>query len=283
MVSEFYIFNDNVSTGPFDTLSLLRKVRKGEFTPNTLVAKDSHDEPQAAREFIELSELFNSDSDTETIAPLEPFRAQPIRIGTILKQGADGFLSHQSIALFFAVLLIIVAGTAILLTPLFGAHIALPIVAPLALTSIMLLSAIALRHARRRPMGLEQFNMILGNCTLPNLFVSLTIGVIAISLPLILSTSINPIFAFTSFLLSPLLALHSFTPFYIADHPELSTFEAMQRSREAILYVGTPAIIALCVLWCMMLVTYSTALLALLFIPIAVTGLAEYYEAHLSA
>lgn len=284
MDSQFYIVIDDQYTGPFDMLLLMRKARKGELTPDTLLTASKYETPHKASDIPTINVFFSKQQEAPppSVAPHQP-ATPPIRLFPLLSKGANELSFHQSTALFFAILLILVAGFLALFSQILAASPLLCFISPFTLTSIMFLCAIALRQVRRHPTGIEYLNTVLGAFTRPYLIASFVIGTVSLSLPLILATAINPIFAIFVFLLSPILAMHSFAPFYIVDHPELTPFEAMQRSRDAVSHAGTLSLISLSVLWAMISVAYGTVILGLIFIPIAMTALAEYYEENLAA
>jgi len=55
---EYYILVDGAKQGPFDIVSMIRKIRNGQLLPDTMISDSPISDPVAALEYSNLREIF---------------------------------------------------------------------------------------------------------------------------------------------------------------------------------------------------------------------------------
>lgn len=104
MKNKYTIVHTDKQDGPHDLLSIMRKIRAGKITQETLLIKSSHNVPQHARELSELAAIFS-----ETLHSKNDH--EKIRAGKYFKQSIQNalhFIGNNSVILSGGGLIVIV-------------------------------------------------------------------------------------------------------------------------------------------------------------------------------
>ncbi len=281
-VATYYIVREHKREGPFDLVVVIRKIRNANLAPDDMIALDLYSDPEPADTYPELHEVFSE--EVESDAPVqEAFTMEPISFGSIIRNGLDHVVQHQSLALiggFFLLMIAAISSIFGLSTPPIVAAIMVP---PLTLCCIHLLAITVIRRVRGQNTSVSLFNELLQKNFLASFVTAWIIAGISFIIPAVLATLITPALGF--FAIVPglaFMAVHIFTPFYIYDHPEFSYLEVLANSREAMLFSGMGGIVVVSLILLLNFFAIGAFLPALILLPVTYAGLAEYYDRNLS-
>lgn len=228
----FYVKYETAQEGPFDLVTMVRKIRNGAITSELLVLEENDEKAVPAGEHPQLLSFFQE-------IQMEAMRGESrgtggknvIRFSSLLKRGWNFLVSHHFSAVCSAVLL----GVTLLLATIFTAilpdfmavlNILLSWIAFNFLLSILLI--IFLRIYRSQPCDLHSLSLVIKRSAVPLLFCAALTGIFsAIGAVLLLIPGLIAI------------ALYSFAPLLIVER-HYDFWAAMETSRKTILKQGRP-------------------------------------------
>lgn len=262
MTSNYYIYQDEKKLGPYDLVSLIKKIRNGTLAPHTLVASDSS-EPQAAEFLPELNEFFAIPSGHQEHHHPSG-RIQQMTLSHVLKTGLHFLQGNQSSAIhtgmfIFCCILFVV------LTWKLGVigHI---IAAILSFAAFGIYMLCILRLTRGQTIEVGFIHRRVMALLLPFLISSAIVSLLAmIGLVLI---AIPGLFILTFYIFTPLLVLDKGMDFW----------DAMETSRRTVLSSGTDLI---GIIFSLVVITFVSTLFILpllIALPITVSAISEIYD-----
>jgi hypothetical protein len=154
----FYVLSDALDKGPYDLISMVKKIRTGHITPQTLVYLEN-EAPTPAGNHPRLAEFFSDEPDSnQPSRPVPAAAEKPQAAGYLrsIKLGWQFFMRHQSSAVYAAVVVFLALGIGA------ATYVSLPPILNLfaiflgwfwGLVGISILQLVVLRLHRGQPVG----------------------------------------------------------------------------------------------------------------------------------
>lgn len=280
-MQDYYIIEGDERTGPVDMVMLIRKIRNGQVTPDTLLAEDEKAEPKKAATFDSFKEYFE---EVREAANQEETEEGPklFSLWRLLKGGASLLVNYHSTPLLTGVLMLI----AFILFFLFSRIFIIGFVIAWAATYILYagFQVYLLRLTRGQPVD---FQFVLSQVR-PHLL-SLAIAGALIFLPIsiglaIFSQSQSPIAAFLMLVFVvpglAVITLYYFTAMLITDK-NMDFWSAMEASRKTVMTAGSHNLGVIFGLIAINFVGAVMFLIGLLFtLPVTSAAGAEIYDEY---
>ncbi len=287
MIEEYYILSENSRKGPYDVVALVRKIRNGAMTKDTLVQQEGAPVPKSAHEWPSLAEFFDEKKD-EWAETAQHGHLQHHSLMKTLQSGVHFLQTNMVSTVFsgiFVLIVILMASLIHMLLPstlrIFG-YMSCFILAYFFL-SFYLLSI--LRMTRGQPVDISyligKISPVAGRLLLASVLISIPsivgLGIIflddewGVAVTGLLILAIPGLF---------MLTLHAFTPLLIFDQG-YGVAEAMKISRKSIMKSGMENI---GVLFALFVINFIAGLFALIPIaitlPITMSALTEIYDEY---
>lgn len=288
-MSEYFIIeSDGSRSGPFDLITMVKKVRSGKVTSNTEVYAAGSDRIQLADSLPELAEFFGTHGGTiHNAEELNKMNSQEdhqaIHLMPLLKEALVFLAGHQNLAVISSAFMI----GAIILTLISG--IILPDILVAVVGTVvggfaffMLLTA-SLTVSRNQPVDGRFMQALMQYHFKPLLMASAITAGMAFGVPAIIGATLSSIGYLLMMLGLIPYALYVFTPFILADDPSLTYKEAMELSKSWVKGQGMDNMGAL-----VGLLFINAAAILCLFLPVFITlpltciALTEIYEQKIS-
>lgn len=245
MSQEYHVIQGSNISGPYDLVTIVKKIRNGTITGDTLVHRNDIQDPQPARNWEELKEFLvdNQGSAKEYVG-----NAKRLHLMELLKNGLN-FLQHNPMsAIYSTIVVIIVAILAWLVNTSLPEEIRTFCEIPLIIFLYFLLSCYLMlvsRMTRGQPADIEQLFTKINKAE--RAWARLLHVSLLVSFPVIIGILL---FVYFDELLISLLGLfiiivpgiytitvYSFAPLLIVEQG-YGTWKAMETSRSAILKGG---------------------------------------------
>jgi hypothetical protein len=285
MMNEYYIITDESRAGPYDIVALVRKIRNGSLTQDTLVEADASKQVKPAQEWSELVDFFSNDNEEVIENTAGHLQSHSL---TRTLEGGVRFLQSNLISTVFSGVLILAVFFLLAISLLLPDSMHLPGYIICFILSHFLLSFYmlsVLRMTRGQPVDIYIFSKIvphIGQLFLASLLITIPadIGLGFLVSGLTDSSWVIAIIGLFIFAVPGLLALalFAFSPILIFDQ-NYKVFKAMQISFKSIVKSGTENT---GVLFSLLAINFVAGLFALLpmaiTLPITTSALTEIYD-----
>lgn len=114
---DFYIRDENQQDGPYDLMGIIRKIRNGSITEDTLLAPSAFEEALPANQYPQLSDVFEEKKHRD--ADAANFSASPIYqrdLMSYLHSGIDLLRGNMAVSIYTAVFVVLWLVVAMMLT-----------------------------------------------------------------------------------------------------------------------------------------------------------------------
>ncbi len=279
---EFYIELERQHYGPYDLMSIIRKIRSGQIIEETVIFAAGEEEGSPAGRMPVFRDVFLEMADEAATDGTE--RATSLKFSFLLKNAFETFAMNLVMSLYTGMLLlgIIILGLAIytvtgnfeitaLLGSIFGCY------------AFMLYQMAILRKTRMQLIGFGFFTSIIRRRGLHLLIVSAILGTIVFAIPIILSDTVGPMTL--ALILLPgsfILFAMVYAPFFVADRG-IGAFEAMRCSCSSLSSLGRDNVITLYLVFLLNFIGAGILGVPLLLsLPLTLTALCEVYDEQLN-
>jgi hypothetical protein len=267
----YYIYHQDRQEGPFDLVSIIRKIRKGNITEETLIIRGEGAPPMPALRIEELENIFQESYAPD---PGQGYIPKELGFGACLKGGCTYLTNNQIAAAYSSFFLLLSLAIMLVMARVFsvvGFAIAFPLIYVLLGGYVVSV----LRMVRGQPVELDYIIKRIK----PQIKQLLLVGAI-LAIPTVLSFCFlndKYLFVISLAFLIPMLFINSyliFTPFLIVDKG-FSAREAMQTSFRT---VKTNGIGWLSTFFGLLTILIIFAPLAMVLLPIAYAAISEVYD-----
>lgn len=279
---EFFIEHERQNYGPYDLMSMIRKIRSGQITAHTVVfsggeetGRHASDIPVFYEVFMELAREANEESYDG---------AAPLTLVGLLKGALETFSLNLILSLYTGTLLLLIIGLCLAIYVLTGGILVTALVGGIAGCFLFALYQMAiLRKTRMQLVGLGFFIGIIKRCGLALLLVSVITGVFVFAVPIILTEAVGPVALALILLPGSFIMLAAlFAPMLAVDRG-MGGIEALRGSCAALRTLGRDNIITLYLLLLMNFIGAAFLLVPLLMsLPLTIAALCEVYDEHLN-
>jgi|GEM_PF-6070081 len=272
-ISSYKIIEDGIAKGPFDSIAIVRRIKNGKLTLESLVvASDSDDKPTKAKDIPELQAIINEyeeDKKNNSSASYEATRST----SEILKDGFEFFKSKPDIAIGACIILILCVICYFVTQKLAGSY-ATFITSVLGYFLINIYCKYILQIKRGQHFNSAQIGNVISNSGLQALLFGLVFSIFAL-LKAILGLEIGLISLLVTVIILPVFILALFT--YSDLHYSFS--KGLNTSKRYVKSCGIDAYANLLVL--VVLNLFGALLLGVgmvITLPITVSALTGIYE-----
>ncbi len=280
MMDEFYIEYNHQQLGPYDLMTMIRKIRNGQVTRDTIVQVSSMEGARKAGDWHHFFEVF-IEADQER-AQGNSSEKRSLSFVQMIKAGLETLSMNLVMSVYtgiFLIAFVLIVGA--LFALIGGGAVLMLLIGIVAYFLFSLYLLAILRKTRMQLLSAQYFKSILKRSGLQLLAVSSLLGLLIFGVPGVIAALTGP-FALALILLpgSVLMMLFLFAPIAVADRG-LKAKEAMQFSKQAMKSLGRDNFIAL---YLVLLVNFigGTLLLVplLLTLPVTIAALCEVYDDH---
>lgn len=265
-IMKYFVVEKNAKQGPYDLMGIIRKVRNGSVTADTLV-QEGENAPKPAIQIAKLADVFEQEDQEDHHVPLTLHQhtlSGSIKTGWQFFQNNQISTVHTGVLILFVISLVGAGYTflpGVLQIPF---YVLIFIIAHFSLSVYMF---IILRMSRGQTVEFSSLSISIRECAK-----SLLIASCIIALPSIIGLFL---------LIVPglfILTLYIFTPFLIMDH-QYDFWEAMETSRKMVIGSGTEN---LGIVFALVVINFVAAIVVflplLITLPVTMSALAEMYE-----
>lgn len=265
---KYYIVDNEKKDGPFDLISMMRKIRNGSLVPDSMVLIEGQEKPIPAAEISKLNEVFQEREEAESNTENMVLRHHTLT-GS-LRSGWQFFQANQISTIVTGLLILFVILVAAILHFLLPSFLTvfgyiLSFIAGFFGLSIYMF--FILRMNRGQPADKDFMLAIINEH-----FQALIIASCAIAVPAIIGGI---------FLLVPglfVLTLYIFTPLLIIDH-KMEFWDAMETSRKLVLKSGVEN---MGVIFALVVINFVACLFIflplLIALPVTMSALSDMYD-----
>lgn len=263
MKAQFFIHQNGSKQGPHDLLMMMRRIKNGKITADTLISTDAMDVAMPASRLQDLSMFFDSIEPTEKTVTTSRERRSFLQIFMF---GWRFISTNQNMSVFGGAMVLLTFLLALPLYDVGGVGIAIMLSSLLFffLQSVYMISALRLNRGQHINADFIQsailsnlLQLILGSCIIGVLF---WVGLAFMIIPGVV-----------------MLSVYAFMPFLISDRG-FSVIEAMEASRLLIARNKSAYFTTVIALVAMHLVSCATVIFIPLTLPILAGALAELYD-----
>jgi uncharacterized membrane protein len=245
MNQEYYIVTGKIRKGPYDTVTLVRKIRNGTLTAQSYLQQDEATAPKPAKDWAELAEFFNEKKEERPATAVELGVMQKKKLGDVLQSGIRFLQRNLNTTVFsglFVLFFLLLATVINFGMPHAVQTIAYMICFVLGHFTLSCYMLSVLRMARGQPVDATYMESkilpVMKSLLLSSLFVSTPA---IIGLALLTSGLPKAVLGFGLLIFTVpglfALALYSFTPLLILDKG-MDVWDSMETSRKAVLKSG---------------------------------------------
>lgn len=280
--TEYFIEYERQHYGPYDLISMIRKVRNGQVTRETVIICEEIETPTPAGEIPVFSEVFHElerEGNEEMNAPRLHLGFAPL-----VKSALEVLMTNLSLCVYTGVFLLAVIMVAFALYSISGNGVVTALLGSIAGYFFFALYQMAvLRKTRMQLLTGAFFISMCKRFGLQLLIVSALAGACVFALPILLAQVMGPVMLALILLPGSLLMLALFyAPILVADRG-VSAAEAIRGSIGALKSLGSDNFI---VIYMLLVMNYIAACLfmipLLITLPMTVAAFCELYDDHLN-
>lgn len=277
-MEEFYIQHEHRQHGPFDMMSMIRKIRNGQLQRDTMIIIMGEESSRRAADITEFYEIFEEversgdDGDEGRAVPTFAFMQ-------LLKNGTEVLLGNLVTSVYTGMFLLLLSISLLVFHQVAGG-MGLAVLGSITGTFLFFFYQLAiLRKIRMQLLNGQFLSSSIKRSGLQLFIVALIIGMAVFGIPLLLAQLLGPL-ALALILLpgSLIMMFMFFAPILVADRGMKAT-EAMRASYASMRSLGRDNFITL---YLVMLVNFIGAACLLipliLTLPISVAALCEIYD-----
>lgn len=280
MMDEFYIDYNHQQLGPYDLMTMIRKIRNGQITRETIVYASSVEGAQKAGDLHHFFEIF-IEAEQER-AQAGSGEKRPLSFVQMIKAGLESLTMNLVMSVYTGIFLIVfVAVVGAFFTLIGGGAVLMLLISIVAYFLFSLYLLAILRKTRMQLLSMQYFKSILQRSGLQLLIVSALLGLVIFGIPGLIAVFTGPV-ALALILLpgSVLMMLFLFAPIAVADRG-LKAKEALLFSKQAVMSLGRDNFIALYLVLLVNFIGGAILLVPLLLtLPVTISALCEVYDEH---
>ncbi len=278
MNTQYYIEEEHHQLGPFDLISMIRKIRNGQVGRQTPVMVQGEETYRPAESIDDLADVF---IEMESSVVVEEAPKVSLGFMQLAKRGAEFFAQNLIMSVYTGVFLLLAVILNTIIATVTGTGPVFIIIAGIIgyfLFSLYLMAT--LRKARMQLLSGHFFVNMVKRSGLHILGVSALIALPVFVVPTILASLAGPLLLALILLPGSLLMMWFFyAPFYAADHG-MGTIDALSASMHAVRSIGGDNFISLYLVLFVNFIAATIPIFLLLTLPITIGALCEVYDDH---
>ena len=281
---EYFIVVEGAKQGPFDIVSMIRKIRNGQLLPDSLITDTAIGDPVPAMEFSNLREVFEEQAVIGNTENTQPVHTTSITFKSLFERAKD-FLDSHSMGIPIAggfILTIIIAAFAIKsLIPIDLVH---PLIASIIGYFIfMLMQASYLRMVRMQPLSIGYIISTLKRYGVSMFVVSIIVGITAFGIPAIASSFSVPLAIILLFIPGTLITCFTYFAALLIIDRGFSPMQGISSSAAFLKKLGGDNIVTIYTLILINYIAAAPIIFLLITLPLTVAVLNEVYDDNYSA
>ena len=281
---EYFIVTDGLKQGPFDIVSMIRKIRNGQLLPDTLISDSPIGDPVAAMEYSNLREIFEEQAIIGDISIKEQVDITAITFKHLFSRAKE-FLDTHSMGIPIAggfILTIIVS--AFMVRSLIPSEIGNTIAGSiLGYFIFMLMQACYLRMVRMQPLSISYITSTLKRYGVSMLGASAIIGVLAFAIPAMVSAVSMPLAIILLFIPGTIITFLTYFAALLIVYRGFSPVQAITGSAAFLKKLGSDNVVTIYTLILINYIAAAPIILLLVTLPLTVAVLNEIYDDNYSA
>lgn len=231
--TEYFIDENGIKTGPLDAMTMVRRIRSGKITTETIVFVGDAYMGVRADELPEFQSFFLAEEED---APLPPPMAEgPIRLGELLRDAWSFFSDNQLLALAAGVLLVGVTIISLFISLILPTAVAAVIACILGGFSLFLLMIYIACVISGQLMDPIYMGEILRTRGIDLLAAAALSAGIPVGIPAIISVFVPSLGLVLLLAGLALYSLFIFTPLFLLNDPTIGFMQSMKLSRRWVL------------------------------------------------
>lgn len=223
----FYIYEEDQKTGPFDLVSVIKKIRNGRLLPDQLVITDELDVPQAASSILSLAEYF---SENEVLAEEETQtkrQIQKLDVSQILRDAWMTFQDHQATAVFAGLGCFLILSVSLIFSIILPGNLAAVLCVMLAGMAYYVFQVFILYRFRGKIVDMDFLRQFTTPRGIQFLIAAACLPGILIGIPVLLSALIGEMSYLLIIPATLVYGLFIFTPFIFAEDEDNLPIQTM--------------------------------------------------------
>lgn len=278
---QYFIEENGQKIGPFDFISMIRKIRCGRLTRKDVVYLDYLGDRVTAGQLSELEDIFTEYDDAIEQTSVAPDVVTNLSLMRLVKDGVE-YLERNMIVpvIVGAYLLCVVVCTGILVKR-FPEMIAYPLSAVLAFTLFSALQVGMLRKNRMQIVTSEYLSSSIRRSGFSLFTISVITGLLSVGIPCIAAIHFhNPLlYGLIVFPGSFVWFLLFFAPLLVIDRG-ISSFAAMGHSGTLWRKIGFGNLVVLYTLWMTNYILGATGILLVITLPLTIVVMCDIYDSY---
>lgn len=280
-MNSYYIEYNQQQLGPFDMVSMMRKIRNGQVVRETVIYVNQDEEPHQAGEYLEFHEFFLELERAPATGEEETRRMPSLSFVQLMKNGMEHLSVNLVMSVYSGIFLLLLSITLVVLYLVIGANALLAVLGSVIgcfFFSFYLLTI--LRKVRMQLLSRSYLGAIIKRAGKPLLIISLLLGTAVFAVPIALAMLVGPI-ALALILLpgSLLFLLFLFAPVLAADRG-LGAIESLKQSSTLVRSVGGNNFIALYLVMLVNFIAATIPIFLVITLPVTIAALCEVYDDH---
>lgn len=225
----YYVMDGASKTGPFDIMSMMKKIRTQRIDQHTLIYVDDADDPIEAFRVPELQEFFSGDNSQEVVFQPEP-DTSPLDLIACLRDAWTFFSRNQAMIIVSAVLVLSIGVLGLVLSAILPAIIISILMSVLGGAAYFFYLYYILQVVRTHDLAMGQIVSILKSGGARACTAGAVAAAIAIGTPSVIGAAVSSfayLFVIPGFILFSLFVM---APFFMSDNPEMDYKTALKTS-----------------------------------------------------
>jgi hypothetical protein len=275
----YYIEQEGRKVGPFDLISMLRKIRCGRLQRTDIVWLDWSGERVSANQVLELYDIFQEYEDATESKELARDTPEDMALVTLLKSGVDTITQHVSFSIFAGLFLAIALLGSALLQTILPSVVAYPLASVWSFFLFTLFQLGVLKKNRMQIVTPEYYAGTFKRVGFSLFTISVITGLLSAGIPSILAAVMQQPLLMGLLILpgSIIWFLLFFAPLIVADR-RISSFAAMGESATLLRRIGLTNLSVLYTIWMLNFIFGFTGILLVVTLPLTVVILCDAYD-----
>jgi hypothetical protein len=275
----YYIEQEGRKVGPFDLISMLRKIRCGRLQRTDIVWLDWSGERVSANQVLELYDIFQEYEDAAESKELARDAPEDMTLVPLLKSGVDTITQHVSFSIFAGLFLAIALMGFGVFQSVLPSVVAYPLACVWSFFLFALFQLGVLKKNRMQIVTPEYYVGIFRRVGFSLFTISVITGLLSAGIPSILAAVMQQPLVMGLLILpgSIIWFLLFFAPLIVADR-RISSFAAMGESATLLRRIGLTNLSVLYTIWMLNFIFGFTGILLVVTLPLTVVILCDAYD-----
>jgi hypothetical protein len=275
-MAEYFIRQGNREEGPLDLFSVVRRIRSGRITRETLIARTGEEQFRSAAAFEELREVLVEAEQAGSV----PGQERRMQLGylALMRGGVEFLMQHVTVCVYAGIFLLTLILGAALLVSIFGTLVGTLLAGVFGAFTFFLFLISMLRRCRMQLVGPRFFRDVLKRFGKQLLVVSLPLGILVFALPVVIAHFMGPLALIIILFPGSLVMLWLFyAPVLVVDRG-MKANAALRQSFAMMGSIGGDNFITLYLVLLTNFIAATIPVFLLVTLPITLSALCEVYD-----